>query len=438
MSETINAWPTRLRPDAPCRYRDNGRPVIDRQHVWLMVAIREEYGATAHSSTGMDLPAANATPSRTFPDNRGDVQQACNKKKNITFKTAMIVMLGSLLLAPAVSVAGFPDVPGEFLLFPHISATHSNGLPEFSDEKENDLNPAVDFFYSMTSGKFRFLAEYFLDKEEHELERIQIGWSPRPGTTFWLGRFHNPLGYWNTAFHHGKYLQTSLSRPGITDFEDDGGPLPIHITGFLVESEYYMDDALIAVDVGLGLGPEFGDEVEPVDVLDPNAGTHKESAIVRLRYFPDSDMENHIGIFIGHTRIDGDNVAIRNVKQTQSGVFGVWDQPPWLYTAALFYINDSVDTFPTGSDSGSFINAYVQAEFRWQSDWTFFARTENSFNEGDDPWLAFVPSFVHERNLAGVRYDIGKNQALTLEVARDITSDEKVNRYMLQWTGMFP
>jgi hypothetical protein len=30
----------------------------------------------------------------------------------------------------------------------------------------------------------------------------------------WAGRFHSPYGYWNTAFHHGAQLQTSLLRPG--------------------------------------------------------------------------------------------------------------------------------------------------------------------------------------------------------------------------------
>jgi len=44
-----------------------------------------------------------------------------------------------------------------------------------------------------------------------------------------LGRpLHTPLGYWNTAFHHGQQLQTSVLRPQMIDFEDHGGVIPAH------------------------------------------------------------------------------------------------------------------------------------------------------------------------------------------------------------------
>ena len=39
------------------------------------------------------------------------------------------------------------------------------------------------------------------------------------------------LGYYNTAFHHGTWFQTTIDRPRIFEFEDSGGPLPIHNVG---------------------------------------------------------------------------------------------------------------------------------------------------------------------------------------------------------------
>jgi hypothetical protein len=32
-----------------------------------------------------------------------------------------------------------------------------------------------------------------------------------------------PLGYWNTQFHHGNYLQSSISRPEVARFDARGG-----------------------------------------------------------------------------------------------------------------------------------------------------------------------------------------------------------------------
>jgi len=46
-----------------------------------------------------------------------------------------------------------------------------------------------------------------------DLERAQIGYTFADAATLWAGRFHSPYGYWNTAFHHGAHMQTSVRRP---------------------------------------------------------------------------------------------------------------------------------------------------------------------------------------------------------------------------------
>ena len=46
-----------------------------------------------------------------------------------------------------------------------------------------------------------------------------------------VGRFHTDIGYWNTAFHHGLWLQIPVERPHVLRFEDDGGLVPVHWVG---------------------------------------------------------------------------------------------------------------------------------------------------------------------------------------------------------------
>ena len=65
------------------------------------------------------------------------------------------------------------------------------------------------------------------------MERAQLGYSFSDALTFWVGRFHTPYGYWNTAFHHGAQIQTSVTRPLFIDFEDKGGILRAHSLGLL-------------------------------------------------------------------------------------------------------------------------------------------------------------------------------------------------------------
>ena len=42
---------------------------------------------------------------------------------------------------------------------------------------------------------------------------------------------HTAIGYYNTAYHHSSWLQTTTGRPLLFDFEDHGGILPIHMVG---------------------------------------------------------------------------------------------------------------------------------------------------------------------------------------------------------------
>jgi hypothetical protein len=46
-----------------------------------------------------------------------------------------------------------------------------------------------------------------------------------------VGRGHTAIGYYNTAYHHSTWMQTTTARPFLFEFEDRGGILPVHIVG---------------------------------------------------------------------------------------------------------------------------------------------------------------------------------------------------------------
>jgi len=46
-----------------------------------------------------------------------------------------------------------------------------------------------------------------------------------------FGRYHTSIGFYNTAFHSGRWLQTTVDRPLIMEFADDGGLLPTQALG---------------------------------------------------------------------------------------------------------------------------------------------------------------------------------------------------------------
>ena len=117
-----------------------------------------------------------------------------------------LVCMGLLCLSAPVLA-----YEGEFLLFPTLTGIHRNS--PMMDHPQNEIKPSLDMFYTASHERFRFLVEFMASPGGSMMERMQIGWLPTSSSTIWLGHFHNPLGYWNTEFHHGNYLTTSISRP---------------------------------------------------------------------------------------------------------------------------------------------------------------------------------------------------------------------------------
>ncbi len=66
------------------------------------------------------------------------------------------------------------------------------------------------------------------------------------------GRFHTPIGYWNTAFHHGSWLQTSVARPEMIKFGSRF--LPTHFVGLIAEGGFPDSPLGLGYSVGIGNG----------------------------------------------------------------------------------------------------------------------------------------------------------------------------------------
>lgn len=63
-----------------------------------------------------------------------------------------------------------------------------------------------------------------------DVERFHVRWQT---SRFFIeaGRTHTGIGYWNNAYHHGRWLQPTIARPRWVAFEDDNGILPVHWVG---------------------------------------------------------------------------------------------------------------------------------------------------------------------------------------------------------------
>jgi len=100
-----------------------------------------------------------------------------------------------------------------------------------------------------------------------DLERMHLRYTTNG---FWVeaGRSHVDLGYWNVAYHHGKWLQPTIDRPRIVRFEDDSGLLPIHWVGVQVGYTLPISSQMsltTSASVGNGRGAVVDDVQSGVD-----------------------------------------------------------------------------------------------------------------------------------------------------------------------------
>jgi hypothetical protein len=133
-------------------------------------------------------------------------------------------------LASGLQIRGFGDF--SYFASDQKGATNSFVLGQF------DL-----FMTSKLSDKWDFLAESVIQADSttntfgFEIERLEVIYHANEYFNVAMGRYHQTIGFYNTAFHHGTWFQTTAGRPLLFEFEDGGGILPIHNVGIAVDGK---------------------------------------------------------------------------------------------------------------------------------------------------------------------------------------------------------
>lgn len=124
-----------------------------------------------------------------------------------------------------------------------------------------------------------------------DLERSFIRWHSE---RFFIdaGRTHTELGYWNNAFHHGRWLQMPVERPRGVLFEDEGGILPVHSVGATVHLLALTGPQQLELIAAVGNGR--GNIVDDIHAKDDTNGFKSLLFKVDLRGLGAEDL--HLGL----------------------------------------------------------------------------------------------------------------------------------------------
>lgn len=155
-------------------------------------------------------------------------------------------------LYPSLKIAGFGDV--NFSATDRPDGPRGFSLGQLALHMASELSPRVTFFGELSfsarpdAGTGTPVATGF----NTEVERMILRFDQSDRLKVSFGRYHTPINYWNTAFHHGQWLQTTIARPEMIQF--GGRFLPVHFVGALVEGSTAARGWNVNYKAGFGNG----------------------------------------------------------------------------------------------------------------------------------------------------------------------------------------
>ncbi|MFQ5508700.1 MAG: hypothetical protein ACE5FN_05090 [Leptospirillia bacterium] len=368
------------------------------------------------------------------------------------FLGVFVLVAGLFMLSPGNShgleLNGFGDVV--------FSATE---MSDSGDDNNGFALGQLDLYMAeQVSDRIDVLAELVIESASGafviDLERLQIGYALDNNRKLRVGRFHNLLGYWNLAYHHGSQLQTSIERPFFLEFEDDGGVIPVHMVGTWWASRHHTPLGRTDVGIMFGNGASLSADLTANEVAELNPDSGGDS---------DNDKAVSANISLMPAKVGGLTVG----ASAHFGTINIVDTGGGA-------LNDELDQFIWGLDvvyarSGTEVLAEYYA---WHHDTTstptshnnttaWYTQVSHAVTEMLTPYLRYAlldaeadPYFnaigftrnasgvVANREksvvIAGVRYDLNYRSSLKAEYRS--VDDDRLGTYIegaAQWAFSF-
>ncbi len=354
----------------------------------------------------------------------------------LSFGLAFLALLAPRS-SPAFELHGFADVSYHHDIHDDINTQENNGA--------FNLGP-IDLYVAESLGpRLDVLTEIAIESGIVDLERLQVGYLFSDALKVYAGRFHSPLGYWNTAYHHGAFLHTTIQRPFFLHFEDEGGILPVHTVGLLLSGRQFLGIGEISYSALVGNGSSIIDEAG-APVLDPNNETdpNKNKAVgLRAAFAPARLRGWTVGASAYTSRVLDERTPIPAVDVTQTilGADLTFLDGRSELIAEYFLVRDKNELGTTTATNHLY---YVQLGREFAERVTPYVRHEQMSLDEADPYmsdksgLSGLGAIDKRIETAGVRFRVGSQSVVKLE-GRFITDDglDSHQEYGAQWAFTF-
>ncbi len=307
-----------------------------------------------------------------------------------------------------------------------------NHNPFHAYEKGASLNNFDMYLAPKLGGKWLSLFEVNFEVDSSgtvgvDIERGQVGYQFSDAATVWVGRFHTPYGYVNTAFHHGVWLNDALRRPSFLMFEDQGGVMPAHTVGAWLTGADRGEGGKLLYDVFAGNGQQLID-----GLIDMRSGGNDHGKLIfggRLGYqWTSGPVEGlMVGVDAFDSKIDDNQVPQSLVDVRVAGTYVVYDTDAWEVLSEAYWF-DNVDV-TQGEGAHRSKACFVQAGYRLPY-MIPYVRYERAHLDQTDQYFALQTTGAsYYRTAAGLRRDLNPKVAVKFEVANTHYTDRTVGSF---------
>ena len=319
---------------------------------------------------------------------------------------------------PSLQIRGFADMD--------FSATDQKGTTSGFNMGQFDLHLA-----SALSSKIRSFAEITVNAHPTdytiEVERSFIRYDYNDHFKISFGRFHTPIGYWNTEFHHGAWLQTTIDRPFM--IKVGGTFTPLHFVGALAEGT--IPSGWLGLNYNVGVGNGRGEVIgRPGDAGDAN---NNRAWVAKVFARPTGLYGLEVGGSVYRDKITVSPTA--NYREWIENAYVVWSKGAPEILAEFNNVNHVNILTNAVSNSDA-----MYAQFAYRLPW--FERSMKPYYRFEYTHMPLSEQvFLHQpqvESIFGWRYDISNFAALKAEY-RFLSSHpaQGVNPALPTITGVF-
>jgi len=237
-----------------------------------------------------------------------------------------------------------------------------------------------------------------------EVERAILRYDFSDAFKLSAGRYHTPISYWNTAYHHGLWLQGSVARPEAVKFGSRF--IPVHFVGSMAEGKIPSAPVTYAVGIGNGRAENIA---RAGDAGDANGS---RAIVASAAVQPGGLLGFRIGgaVYVDDAPTsDGTNT---DERITNANI--VWDR------GRLDLISEYINVRHVASASGdvttstaTYVHAGVRLGGELRAVMPYVRWEKMDIAEGDVVFSGVVPDY--EAVLGGVRWDFSELAALKVE-----------------------